>query len=77
VRLDHLLSKEQLSVKADSSPRPAYAGSGCSQAETLACSNRQRPAFSEYSCFGGVENGLVRLGTAKNKHPVGYLKEQP
>jgi hypothetical protein len=46
-------------------------------AETLASLNRQRPAFSEYSCFGGVENGLVRLGTAKNKHPVGYLKEQP
>jgi hypothetical protein len=25
----------------------------------------------------GVENGLVRLVEAKNKHPVGYLKEQP
>jgi hypothetical protein len=44
VRLDHLLSKEQLSPKGDSSPRPANVRSGCSQAETLASQVRQRPA---------------------------------
>jgi hypothetical protein len=42
VRLDHLLSKEHLSVKADRSPRSAYVRSGCSKAETLASPNRQR-----------------------------------
>jgi hypothetical protein len=52
VRLDHLLSKEQLSAKADSSPRPANVRSGCSMAETLASLNRQRSHGSSTRAFG-------------------------
>ena len=77
MRLDHLLSKEQLSAKADSGPRSASVRSGCSKAETLA-SFFPATAGEPSTAFRGGNGDLVRLGESdKVKHPVGYLKEQP
>ena len=75
MRLDHLLSKEQLSTKVDSGPHRPNVVVGCSKAETLANWIWQRPAFLS-TAFRGVEQRLVRLESG-DKHPVGYLKEQP
>ncbi len=75
MRLDHLLSKEQLSAKADSGPRPANVRSGCSKAETLVSSSRQRSdSSSTRPCGEGTSSDAAGGG---DKHPVGYLKEQP
>jgi hypothetical protein len=67
VRLDHLLSKEQLSTKVDSGPHCPNVVVGCSKAETLASLTRQRPAhLVDAACEGWRRNGsvLVRLGRA-------------
>ena len=66
MRQDHLLSKEHLRPKGCEGPVPAVVSVGCSMAETLASSVRQRLLVLVLPP-GGVWSGLVvRLGGASN-----------
>ncbi len=57
MRLDHLLSKEHLTVKAVQDPDRPSVGVGAQMAETLASSCRQRLLPLVRPLFWGVWNG--------------------